>query len=91
MNASARPDRRLRCTWKWAACWRSGVFPKIPLVALTGFLVWDFTLPSAGVFEAHVLLLLALVWLGIHVIRMPRRTWLNGSSDGVRSREHTEA
>ncbi len=73
------------------ACWRSGVFPKVPLVALIAFLVWDFTLPSVGVFEAHVLLLLALVWLGIHVIRMPRRTWLNGSSDGVQSREHTEA
>lgn len=73
------------------ACWRSGLFPKVPLVALVGFLVWDFTLPSAGVLEPHLLLLVALVWLGVHVIRMPRATWLHGSTDGADSREHTEA
>lgn len=72
------------------ACWRSGLFPKVPLILLIGFLIWDFTLPSVGVLEAHILLFVAMSWLGIHVLRMPRRTWLNGSTDGMSSREHTE-
>lgn len=61
------------------ACWRSGVFPRVPLVLLGGFLIWDFTLPSAGPLEPHLLLMVALVWLGVHLIRMPQRIWLGGS------------
>jgi hypothetical protein len=58
------------------ACWRSGVFPRIPLVLLAAFLVWDFTLPAVGPFEPHLLLMVALGWLGVHVMRMPHRFWL---------------
>jgi hypothetical protein len=57
------------------ACWRSGVFPKAPLALLVAFLVWDFLLPSVGPFEPHLLLMVALVWLGAHLARMPARTW----------------
>ena len=57
------------------ACWRSGVFPKVPLALLVAFLVWDFTLPSAGPLEPHLLLMVALVWLGVHLARMPHRVW----------------
>lgn len=64
------------------ACWRSGVFPRVPLALLVAFLVWDFTLPSAGPLEPHFLLMVALVWLGVHLIRMPQRTWLGGSASG---------
>lgn len=64
------------------ACWRSGVFPKVPLALLVAFLIWDFTLPSAGPLEPHLLLMVALVWLGVHLIRMPQRVWLGGSAAG---------
>lgn len=64
------------------ACWRSGVFPKVPLALLVAFLVWDFTLPSAGPLEPHLLLMVALVWLGVHLIRMPQRIWHGGSPSG---------
>jgi hypothetical protein len=57
------------------ACWRSGVFPKAPLALLVAFLVWDFLLPSVGPLEPHLLLMVALVWLGAHLARMPARTW----------------
>ena len=60
------------------ACWRSGVFPRVPLVLLVAFLIWDFTLPSAGPLEPHLLLMVALVWLGVHLIRMPQQIWLGG-------------
>lgn len=60
------------------ACWRSGVFPRVPLALLAAFLVWDFTLPAAGPLEPHLLLMVALVWLGVHLIRMPQRIWLGG-------------
>lgn len=59
-----------------AAAWRSRVFPKPPLVLLVGFLIWDFLLPSAGPLEPHLLLMVALVWLGLHLTRMPHRLWL---------------
>lgn len=57
------------------ACWRSGVFPKAPLALLVGFLLWDFLLPSVGPLEPHLLLMVALVWLGVHLARMPARMW----------------
>ena len=63
-----------------AAAWRSRVFPKVPLALLVVFLVWDFTLPSSGPFEPHLLLMVALVWLGVHLMRMPHRTWLGTGS-----------
>ena len=62
------------------ACWRSAVFPRVPLALLVAFLVWDFTLPSVGPFEPHLLLMVALVWLGMHLMRMPHRVWLGASA-----------
>lgn len=62
------------------ACWRSGAFPRVALALLLAFLVWDFTLPSAGPLEPHLLLMIALVWLGVHLVRMPQRVWLGGSA-----------
>lgn len=61
------------------ACWRSGVFPKAPLALLVAFLVWDFLLPSAGPLEPHLLLMVALAWLGVHLARMPARVWSGAS------------
>ncbi len=57
------------------AGWRGRTLPRIPLVLLVAFLVWDFGLPSAAPFEPHVLLAIALGWLGIHVIRLPQSRW----------------
>jgi hypothetical protein len=54
-------------------------FPKPAVVLLLAFLVWDFLLPSIGPLEAHLLLLVALVWFGVHILRMPQATWLGGS------------
>ena len=62
------------------AAWKSGVFPKPSLVLLVVFLVWDFTLPSFGPLEPHLLLMVALVWLGLHVLRMPHRVWLGATT-----------
>lgn len=62
------------------AAWRSGVFPRVPLALLVAFVVWDFTLPSVGPLEPHLLLMVALVWLGVHLVRMPHRTWLGATS-----------
>ena len=57
------------------ACWRSGRLPRVPLVLLAAFLVWDFFLAPVGPLEPHLLLAVALCWLGVHVLRMPVRTW----------------
>jgi hypothetical protein len=57
------------------ACWRSRSFPRIPLVLLVAFLVWDYLLPSFGPLESHVLLFVALAWLGVHVMRMGDAAW----------------
>ena len=57
------------------ACWRSGRFPRTPLVLLAGFLVWDFTLAPVGPLEPHLLLAVSFTWLGVHVLRMPAGTW----------------
>ncbi len=62
------------------AAWKSGVFPKPPLVMLVIFLIWDFTLPSSGPLEPHLLLMVALVWLGIHLARLPHRIWLGSTT-----------
>ena len=52
------------------AGWHSAL-PRVPLALLAGFLVWDFALAPVGVLEPHLLLLVALVWLGVFVLRMP--------------------
>jgi hypothetical protein len=57
------------------AAWRSGAFPRTPLVLLVGFLVWDFLLPPLGPVDAHVLLVVAWVWLGVRLLRMPHAVW----------------
>ena len=57
------------------ACWRSGVFPKVPLLLMVAFLVWDFALPSVGPFEPHLLLAASWAWLGVHLLRMPTSVW----------------
>jgi hypothetical protein len=56
---------------------RGGSLPRVPLVLLICFLVWDFFLPAVGPLEAHLLLALALGWLGIHVLRLPQAVWQN--------------
>lgn len=57
-------------------CWRSGVFPKVPLLLLVAFLVWDFAVPlSVGPLEAHLLLVISWTWLGVHLLRMPAAVW----------------
>ena len=56
---------------------RSASLPKVPLVLLIVFLVWDFLLPSVGPLEPHLLLAVALVWLGVAVLRMPQLEWSN--------------
>lgn len=58
-----------------AAAWRSGAFPKAAVVLLAAFLVWDFLLPPLGPVDAHVLLVAAWVWMGVHLLRMPDRVW----------------
>jgi hypothetical protein len=61
------------------ACWRSGSFPRVPLALLVAFLVWDFLLPSVGPLEPHLLLMAALCWLGVHLLRMPQARWLGAT------------
>jgi hypothetical protein len=56
---------------------RSRSLPRIPLLLLVAFLVWDFLLPSFGPAEPHLLLAVALGWLGVQVMRMPHAQWLN--------------
>ncbi len=57
------------------AGWRGRTLPRIPLALLVIFLIWDFGLPASGPFEPHLLLAIALGWLGVHVIRMPHSRW----------------
>jgi hypothetical protein len=57
------------------AGWRGRTLPRVPLALLVAFLIWDFGLPSSGPFEPHLLLTIALGWLGVHVIRMPHSRW----------------
>lgn len=49
--------------------------PRVPLVLLMVFLAWDFLLPSFGALEPHLLLAVALCWLGIHVMRLEPELW----------------
>ena len=60
------------------AVWRSGSFPRPTAVLLAAFLVWDFGLPPLGPIDPHVLLVLAWVWMGIHLLRMPDAVWRGG-------------
>lgn len=55
-----------------------GSFPTPALVMLAGFLVWDFLGVPVGPFEAHLLLVVALTWLGMHLLRMPSAQWRGG-------------
>ena len=62
---------------------RGRSLPRVPLLLLTAFLVWDFLLPSAGVAEPHLLLAVSFCWLGVHVLRMPQTQWLNPGREEV--------
>lgn len=64
------------------ACWRSGAFPRTPLVLMVAFLVWDFALPAAPPLEPHLLLVVAWGWLGVHLLRLPADAW-RGSGSGA--------
>jgi hypothetical protein len=57
------------------AVWRSRAFPRPTAVLLVAFLVWDFALPPLGPIDPHVLLVLAWVWMGVHLLRMPDQVW----------------
>jgi hypothetical protein len=57
------------------AAWRSGSFPRTAVALLLAFLVWDFLLPPLGPVDAHVLLVVAWVWLGVRLLRMPDPVW----------------
>jgi hypothetical protein len=61
------------------AAWRSRLLPKVPLLLLVGFLLWDFLLPPAGPLEAHLLLTVSWTWLGVHLVRMPTQAWRDGA------------
>lgn len=64
------------------ACWRSGAFPRTPLVLMVLFLVWDFGFPPVGPLEPHLVLVVAWCWLGVHLLRLPRETWEGGAGRG---------
>lgn len=57
------------------AIWRSRAFPRATAVLLVAFLVWDFGLPPLGPVDPHVLLVVAWVWMGVHLLRMPDAVW----------------
>jgi hypothetical protein len=63
------------------AAWRSRAVPRTAVALLAAFLVWDFLLPPLGPVDAHVLLVVAWVWMGISLLRMPDRVWRGGSPD----------
>jgi hypothetical protein len=58
-----------------AAAWRSGSFSRVASVMLVAFGVWDFLLPSAGLFEPHLLLAVGWAWWGVQLVRMPDDAW----------------
>jgi hypothetical protein len=58
------------------ALWRSG-FPRVPVVLLALWPLWDFIGPSRlGPVTADLFLLLAGSWLGLLVSRLPHGRWL---------------
>jgi hypothetical protein len=57
------------------AVWRSRSFPRPTAVLLVAFLVWDFGFPPLGPIDPHVLLVVAWVWMGIHLLRLPDAEW----------------
>lgn len=57
------------------AAWRSRAFPRPAIALLLAFLVWDFLLPPAGPFEAHLLLAVAWSWMGWHLLRASDAAW----------------
>jgi hypothetical protein len=57
------------------AMWRSA-FPRVPLVVLALWPLWDFFGPSSlGPVTSELFLLVAGVWLGIVVARLPHSRW----------------
>ena len=49
------------------------------MVALALWPLWDFFGPGpVGPFSGELLLLVAGVWLGVAVARLPRQKWLGG-------------
>jgi hypothetical protein len=68
------------------AGWRSRVLPRGALLLLVGFLLWDFLGAPLGPLEGHLLLMVALVWLGVVVARLPRSAWC-GTMPGLSPRE----
>jgi hypothetical protein len=64
------------------ALWRSG-FPRVPVVLLALWPLWDFLGPTRlGPVTADLFLLLAGVWLGAAVARLPRSRWLGHGEPG---------
>jgi hypothetical protein len=58
------------------ALWRSA-FPRVPVVMLALWPLWDFFGPSPlGPFTTDLFLLVAGVWLGVVVARLPHARWL---------------
>jgi hypothetical protein len=62
---------------------RGRSLPRVPLLLLLAFLVWDFLLPAVGPLEPHLLLAVSLCWLGAHVLRMPQERWQNPGQASV--------
>ncbi|QBR93802.1 hypothetical protein [Nocardioides euryhalodurans] len=54
---------------------RGRSLPRVPLLLLVAFLVWDFLLPSTGLLEPHLLLAVSLGWLGAHVLLLAPSEW----------------
>lgn len=64
-----------------AAAWRARAVPRTTVVLLIAFLVWDFLLPPLGPVDAHVLLVVAWAWMGVHLLRMPDAAWRGSPAD----------
>ena len=61
-----------------------GTFPAPALLLLGAFLVWDFVGVPVGPFEPHLLLAVALAWLGVHLVRMSPEHWVMMRSANAR-------
>jgi hypothetical protein len=64
---------------------RGRSLPRVPLLLLLVFLVWDFLLPTRGPLEPHLLLAVSLCWVGVHVLRMPQERWRNPGQASARA------